>query len=179
MRTILSWLLSFKVFENILRGQTIKISLKMGHFSVFLCIGAKPFIIAHHGFHHSVGKGLKYLGYQGYIYAHSPLRGSQLSPKKPRKQYFSRLCQKVDFVGLFSRLSQIMFALQNPITKIVLSKAKMMRLVKYLQTPPSTNFYDHWNVLQHPNLYFSAIQRMWFLDASSHLYKRVCPSVRP
>ena len=103
-----SWvsrLLSFKVFENILRGQTIKISLKMGHFSVFLCIGAKPFIIAHHGFHHSVGKGLKYLGYQGYIYAHSPLRGPQLSPKKPRKQYFSRLCQKVDFVGLFSRLA--------------------------------------------------------------------------
>ena len=77
----------------------------MGHFSVFLCIGAKPFIIAHHGFHHSVGKGLKYLGYQGYIYTHSPLRGSQLSPKKPRKQYFSRLCQKVDFVGLFSRKS--------------------------------------------------------------------------
>ena len=103
-----SWvsrLLSFKVFENILRGQTIKISLKMGHFSVFLCIGAKPFIIAHHGFHHSVGKGLKYLGYQGYIYAHSPLRGPQLSPKKTRKQYFSRLCQKVDFVGLFSRLN--------------------------------------------------------------------------
>ena len=103
MRMILSWLLSFKIFENILRGQTIKISLKMGHFSVFLCIGAKPFIIAHHGFHHSVGKGLKYLGYQGYIYTHSPLRGSQLSPKKPRKQYFSRLCQKVNFVGLFSR----------------------------------------------------------------------------
>ena len=103
-----SWvsrLLSFKVFENILRGQTIKISLKMGHFSVFLCIGAKPFIIAHHGFHHSVGKGLKYLGYQGYIYAHSPLRGPQLSSKKTRKQYFSRLCQKVDFVGLFSRLA--------------------------------------------------------------------------
>ena len=63
-----SWvsrLLSFKVFENILRGQTIKISLKMGHFSVFLCIGAKPFITAYQGFHHSVGKGLKYLGYQG------------------------------------------------------------------------------------------------------------------
>ena len=101
-----SWvsrLLSFKVFENILRGQTIKISLKMGHFSVFLCIGAKPFIIAHHGFHHSVGKGLKYLGYQGYTYAHLPIRGPQLSPKKTRKQYFSRLCQKDDFVGLFSR----------------------------------------------------------------------------
>ena len=108
---ILSWLLSFKIFENISRGQTIKISLKMGHFSVFLCIGAKPFIIAHHGFHHSVGKGLKYLGYQGYIYAHSPLRGPQLSPKKPRKQYFSRLCQKVDFVGLFSRLELTAFFL--------------------------------------------------------------------
>ena len=102
-----SWvsrLLSFKVFENFLRGQTFKNSLKMGYFSAFLCIGAKPFIIAHHGFHHSIGKGLKYLGYQGYIYTHSPLGGSQLSPKKPRKQYFSRLCQKVDFVGLFSQL---------------------------------------------------------------------------
>ena len=101
-----SWvsrLLNFMVFENILKGQTIKISLKMGHFSVFRCTGAKPFIIAHHGFHHSVAQGLKYLGYQGYIYTHSPLRGSQLSSKKPRKQYFSRLCQKVDFVGLFSR----------------------------------------------------------------------------
>ena len=75
----------------------------MGHFSVFLCTGAKPFIIAHQGFHHSVGKGLKYLGYQGYIYAHSPVRGPQLSSKKTRKQYFSRLCQKVDFVGLFSQ----------------------------------------------------------------------------
>ena len=86
------------------KGSNYQISSKMGHFSVFLCIGAKPFIIAHHGLHHSVGRGLKYLGYQGYIYTHSPLRGSQLSPKKPRKQYFSRLCQKVDFVGLFSRL---------------------------------------------------------------------------
>ena len=75
----------------------------MGHFSVFLCIEAKPFIKAHHGFYHSVGKGLKYLRYQGYIYTHSPLRGSQLSPKKPQKQYFSRLSQKVDFVRLFSR----------------------------------------------------------------------------
>ena len=102
MRTIFSWLLSFKIFENILRGQTIKISLKMGHSSVFLCTGAKPFIIAHHGFHHGVGKGLKNLGYQGYIYTHSPVRGSQLSPQKTRKQYFSRLCQKVDFVRLFS-----------------------------------------------------------------------------
>ena len=47
-------------------------------------------------------------------------------------------------------------------TKVELSKAKMMRLVKYLLTPPSANFYDHWNVLQHPDLYFSAIQRtMW------------------
>ena len=68
----------------------------------------------------------------------------------------------------------------EPLTKVVLSKAKMMRLVKYIQTPPSASFYDTWNVLQHPNLYFSAIQRMmWFLDASSHLYKRVCPSVCP
>ena len=73
----------------------------MGHFSVFLCIGAKPFIIAPHGFHHSVGKGLKYLGYQGYIYTHLPLRGSQLASIKTRKLYFSRLCQKVDFVRHF------------------------------------------------------------------------------
>ena len=51
----------------------------------------------------------------------------------------------------------------EPLIKAVLSKAKMMRLVKYIQTPPSASFYDTWNVLQHPNLYFSAIQRMmWF-----------------
>ena len=55
----------------------------------------------------------------------------------------------------------------EPLIKVVLSKAKMMRLVKYLQTPPSTNFYDYWNVLQHPYLHFSAIQRtMWLWGVS-------------
>ena len=78
------------------------------------------------------------------------------------------------------RLTHYAVRFADPLTKVVLSKAKMMRLVKYIQTPPSASFYDTWNVLQHPNLYFSAIQRMmWFFDASSHLYERVCPSVHP
>ena len=66
VRRTLSWLLSFKAFEKIPRSQIIKTSSKRGHFCKFLCIGAIPFIVAHHGFHHSMRKCLKYLGYQGF-----------------------------------------------------------------------------------------------------------------
>ena len=104
VRTLLSGYSSFKMFEKISYGLIIKNSIKTGYFCDFFCIGAKIFIIAHHGFHHSVGQCLKYLGYEAYIYAHSPGRGPQLDPKKTRKPYFSRLYQKVDFVRLFSRL---------------------------------------------------------------------------
>ena len=66
------------------KGSNYQNFIKNGSFLFIFCIEAKPIIIAHHGFHHSVGKGLKYLGYQGYIYAHSPLRDSQISSKKPK-----------------------------------------------------------------------------------------------
>ena len=65
VRRTLSRLVSFKAFEKIPRSQIIKTSSKRGHFCKFFCIGAIPFIIAHHGFHHSMRKCLKYLGYQG------------------------------------------------------------------------------------------------------------------
>jgi len=103
VRTILSWYLSFKMFEKISYSLIIKNLIKTGHFCDLFYIGAKIFIVAHHGFHHSVWQCLKYLGYEAYVYAHSPGRGPQLDPKKTRKPYFSRLYQKVDFVRLFSR----------------------------------------------------------------------------
>ena len=105
VRTILSWYLSFKMFEKISYSLIIKNLIKTAYFCDFFYIGAKIFIIAHHGFHHSVWQCLKYLGYEAYVYAHSPGRGPQLDSKKTRKPYFSRLYQKVDFVRLYSRLS--------------------------------------------------------------------------
>ena len=120
VRTILSWYLSFKMFEKISYSLIIKNLIKTAYFCDFFYIGAKIFIIAHHGFHHSVWQCLKYLGYEAYVYTHSPGRGPQLDPKKTRKPYFSRLYQKVDFVRLFSRLdippteSEAINRFQNP-----------------------------------------------------------------
>ena len=74
------------MFEEISYGLIIKNSIKTGYFCDFFCIGAKIFIIAHHGFHHSVGQCLKYLSYEAYIYTHSPGRGPQLDPKKTRNR---------------------------------------------------------------------------------------------
>ena len=49
---------------------------------------------------------------------------------------------------------QYVVRLAEPLTIVALSKAKLVRLIKYMQTPPSASFYDRWNLLQHPNLYF-------------------------
>ena len=55
--------------------------------------------------------------------------------------------------------------------------------LEHMQPKKSTSWWENlhrWNVAQGPSI---AVIRLWacksFSDASSHLYKRVCPSVRP
>ena len=40
------------------------------------------------------------------------------------------------------------------LTKVALSKAKMVRLIMYVHPPPSASLYDRWSLLQHPSEYW-------------------------
>ena len=74
--------MSLDIFVNFLDISKMRKMPKYRVFWIFWTKTAKPLVLDQFGFHQSADQGLKYLGYGGYIYAHSPLGGSQLSHKQ-------------------------------------------------------------------------------------------------